>query len=364
MKRHLPNYCLIFFCLVFFACKKKTDDTNPGGNNPPPPPPPPPNSAGFTITSFSPQNPYWGEELTIKGSGFSTNKSDYSFKFLGDVVSCTMGSFELISASATELKLKPAIGISTNNGRKCGPSSDQLIVTAKGKSDTTDAINFLGWPRLQGVCTHFGGWSGNYLIPGDSVAMNMTGAVGIYASITGNNKNAELEVDGIKIPIKWRNYSACISGLGGVITLEKEKFAELKCSSDPDWGNGGRMLKFKIFNPGTERFDTASYFVEWLPVQNFSSFSGATTISMAAAAGSFPSWTIRGKNMSYQKARFTSTNCNLTPQEVTINHDGDFYDEGTFAIPLSVLTIGCNYTVSIINHCGQVRVLGNVKINP
>lgn len=363
MKRSIPNTCLIIFCFILFACKKSDDNNSGGGPNPPPPPPPPPpNNSGFSITSISPQYPYWGEEITIKGSGFTTNKNDYSFRYLGDVVSCNMGSFQLISATATELKLKLSIGTSITNGRKCGPFSDQLIVTANGKSDTTDGINFLGWPRIQGVCTHFGGWSGNYLIPGDSTAMNMAGAVGIYASVNNNNKNAELEVDGINIPVKWRNYTACNSGLAGVITLEKEKFAELKCSSDPDWGNGGRMLKFKVFNPGTERFDTASYFVEWLPFQNFSSFSGESTISLAA--GGFPKWTIRGINMSFKKAKFTSTNCNLTPQEVTINHDGDFYNEGTFPIPLSVMTVGCNYSVSISDHCGKVRVLGSVKINP
>ncbi|MGZ5191138.1 MAG: IPT/TIG domain-containing protein [Flavisolibacter sp.] len=363
MKCRIPTNCLIILCFVVFACSKKSGDTNSGGgNNPPPPPPPPPNSAGFSITSTSPQHPYWGEELTIVGTGFSTNKNDYSFKFRNDVIACNLNAFELISASSTELKIKMPIGTNPSNGRKCGPFSDQVIVTANGKSDTTNAINFLGWPRLQGVCTHFGGWAGDYIIPGDSVAMNMAGATGIFASVNNNNTNAVLEVDGINIPIKWRNYSACFSGLGGVITLEKEKFAKLKCTSDPDWGNGGRMLKFKISNPGTNRFDSASYFVEWLPSQNFSSFSGSPNISMSA--GGFPTWTIKGKNMTYLKARFTATNCSLTTQEVAINKNGDFYDEGTFPIPLSVMTIGCNYSVSIINHCGQVRVLGGVQIKP
>jgi hypothetical protein len=361
MKHYIPKTCLVVLCFFVFACKKSTDANSGGGNNPPPPPPPPPNTSGFTITSASPQYPYWGDELTIKGNGFSTNKNDYSFRFLGNVIDCNLNAFELISATTTELKIKIPIG-NNSNGKRCGPGSELVIITANGKSDTTDVINFLGWPRLQGVCTHFGGWAGNYFIPGDSVAMNMTGATGIFASINNNDKNAELEVDGINIPIKWRTYSACFSGLAGVIILEKEKFARLKCSTDSDWGNGGRMLKFKIFNPGTNRFDTASYFVEWLPLQNFSSYVGAPTISKSA--GGFPAWTIKGKDMSYQKARFTSTNCNLTPQEVEINHNGDFYNEGTIPIPLSILTVACNYSVSIINHCGNEKVLGSLKINP
>ena len=122
------------------------------------------------------------------------------------------------------------------------------------------------------------------------------------------------------------------------------------------------MLKFKISNPGTNRFDTASYFVEWLPTQNFSSYIGSPNISISA--GGFPTWTIKGRNMTYQKARFTATNCNLTTQDVAINHNGDFYDEGSFPIPLSILAVGCNYSVSIINHCGQERVLGGVQIRP
>ena len=124
MKRHISKYCLVILCFIVFACKKKTDDTNPGGNNPPPPPPPP-NSSGFSIASTSPQYPYWGEELTITGTGFSTNKNDYSFKFIGDVIACSLSAFELISATATELKVKMPLGISTTNGRKCGSKSTQ-----------------------------------------------------------------------------------------------------------------------------------------------------------------------------------------------------------------------------------------------
>ena len=364
MKLRIPKNCLIILCFVFFACKKTGDDSNSGGGNnpPPPPPPPPPGSTTFSITSTSPEYPYWGEELTINGTGFSTNKADYSFKFFSDLSGCNIGAFDVNSATATQLKIKLPLGTMTNSTIKCGPSLDPLIVSANGKSDTTDAIRFLGWPRIQSVCTHFGGWSGNYVIPGDSTAINMTGATGLYASFNNHNTNAVLEVDGVPIPVAWRKITSCNSNLGGVITLEKEIFAKLKCSTDADWGNGGRMLKFKISNPGTNRFDTASFFVDWLPTQGFFSFSGSPNISVAA--GGFPSWSIKGKNMTYLKAKFTPTNCNLTPQTVTINHDGDFYDQGTFPIPLSVLNVGCNYSVSIINHCGQERVLGSVKINP
>jgi hypothetical protein len=359
MKYQVNQNCLLLFCtaITLLACEKKSDDTNGGGGGGG-------GSTAFTIAAFTPDYLYWGDVLTITGSGFSTNKNDYNIKFINDYPSCNLGAFEVISATSGEVKIKIPVGISASNGKKCGPTSDRIIVTINGKSDTTNGVRFFGWPRLQGVCTHFGGWAGDYVIPGDSVAMNMAGASGLYASVNNNNTNAVLTVDGINMPIAWRDYSACTNSLGGVITLDKEVFGKLKCSTDPDWGGGGRNLRFKISNPGTDRFDTVSFFVNWLPTQAFFNHTGSPSVSMSA--GGFPSWTIKGKNMSYQKARFTTTfaGCPATAQEVGISHSGTFYDEGVFPIPLSVLSVGCSYTVSLISHCGAVKILGGVQITP
>ncbi|MGZ8518059.1 MAG: hypothetical protein ACXWWD_11945 [Chitinophagaceae bacterium] len=356
MKYHLHPF-LLLCCIIpiLHSCEKKDvdsdDDDNNGGGN-----------TSFSITSTSPDPLYWGSELTINGSGFSTNKNDYQLKYISyNNPGCNLGNFEVISATSTQLKVKMAYG-SLSNGKKCGPSSDRLVVTVGGNSDTTNAINFVGWPRIQGVCTHFGGWAGEYIIPGDSVMLNLAGATGIYASVNNNNKNAELTVDGIPVPITWRNYSGCTNGLGAVITLDKAVYGKLKCPSDADWGGGGRNMLFKVSNPGTNRFDTLSIFVNWMPSSTFSQHTGSSNVSMSA--GGFPKWTIKGKNMTYHKARFTATNCNLTAQEIAIDQAGTFYNEGTFAIPLAILTIGCNYSVSIFDHCGNQRVLGGVMITP
>lgn len=363
MKYHIHcNFLLLVSTVVvLFSCKKKSDDTNGSGGNGGG------NGSGgggsaFNITGSSPEYLYWGDVLTISGTGFSTNKADYNIKFIGDLPGCDLSPFEMISATNDQLKIKMPIGLLSGTTKKCGPASAPLIITANGKSDTSDVIKFLGYPRIQSVCTHFGGSAGNYLIPGDSTSMNMAGATGIWAAVNNSNTNAVLTVDNINVPITWRNYSACTNSLGGVITLDKEIFSKLKCSTDPDWGGGGRMLKFKLSNPGTDRFDTASFFVNWMPIQSFEQHIGAPQVSMSA--GGFPTWTIKGKDMTYHTAKFTSTNCNLTPQTVAINHNGTFYNEGTFPIPLSVLTVGCNYSVSIISHCGTIKVLGALQINP
>ena len=369
MRTHINQsyLLLIILSLFLFNCKKKTDDTNGsgngngnggggngGGNNN--------GGAPFVVTGTSPEYLYWGDELIINGTGFSTNKGDYKIKFMTDLPGCDIGPFEITSAAATQVKVKIPFGTLTNTIKKCGPSSDPLIITINGKSDTTDVVKFLGWPRIQGVCTHFGGSAGDYLIPGDSAALNMAGATGIFASINRSDTNAVLTVDGANMPVAWRNYTACFSSLGGVITLDKETYGKLKCPTDPDWGGGGRNILFKLTTPGTNRFDTLSIFVNWLPRQGFSQHIGSPNISKSA--GGFPTWKIYGTNMSYKKARFTATNCSLTTQEIDISHNSIFYDEGTIAIPLSILTVGCNYSVSIVSHCGNVRVLGGLMITP
>jgi hypothetical protein len=362
MKYHLGQ-TLLLCCIIIIlhSCKKKSDDTGGGGSG---------NGGGnggggntsFSISGSSPDYLYWGDELTINGSGFSTNKNEYQIRYISyNNPGCSLGNFEVVSATPTQLKVKMAYG-SLANSKKCGPTNDRVMVTLNGKNDTTNAIYFVGWPRIQGVCTHFGGWAGDYVIPGDSVMLNLAGATGIYASVNNNNKNAELTVDGTPVPIIWRNYSGCTNGLGAVLKLDKENYGKLKCPGDPDWGGGGRKMLFKVSNPGTNRSDTMSLFVEWSPTWNFGQYTGPSSVSMSA--GGFPAWTIKGNNMSYQKARFTATNCTLTTQEVSISHNGTFYDEGTIPIPLSVLTVGCNYQVSIITHCGVVRVLGGLQVKP
>src|SRR5215218_10659389 len=132
MKSHInQNYLLLGLALLLFACKKKSDDTNNGGGN---------NNGGnnnggnngggssFTITGASPEYLYWGDELTINGTGFSTNKADYNIRFITDLPGCNMGAFEIISATASQLKVKTPIGAFNNTITKCGPSSDLLIV--------------------------------------------------------------------------------------------------------------------------------------------------------------------------------------------------------------------------------------------
>ena len=351
---------LVVFAFFFLACSKKNST-----NTPPNPPPPGGGGGGnFNITGTSPEHVFWGDTITISGTGFSTNKADYSFQYGLGFPNCNgINDFKIVSVAADKIKIKIPVGTSQSNNVKCGPSSlDNIIVAIKGKSDTTDAIKFIGWPRLWGVCTHFGGWAGNYVIPGDSVALNITGATGIYASANSYRTNASLLVNGILHNIGWRNYTACNSSLGGVITLDPEVFGVLKCSTDPDWNNGGRMLPFKVFTPGTDRYDTTSLFVEWLPKQAYYSYTGPGTVSKTA--GGFPTWNITGKNMSYKTARFTSTNCNLTPTEVAISHNGTFYNDGSFPIPLAQLYDNCSYTVALISHCNTVRNIGTIKINP
>lgn len=340
-------------CAAILSCKKGNNDNGPG-------PGPNPGSGNFTITSTSPEYVPWGEELTITGNGFSTNPSQYSFKFITDVPDC-VDSFQttILSLSSTQIKIKSPIG--TFLGKKCGPNNLNVVVTINGKSDTTDNIRMLGWPRLGAVCSHFGGASGDYFIPGDSALLDLTGIQSLYAQISGLQRNVQLLIGNTSQNFNWSNVNSC-SNTGGAVVTIPISFAEVKCPTDADWNGGSRLVSFKAQVPGTNREDTRDYLVRWLPTSTYSGFSGPLTVSKSA--GGNPFWTITGRNMYYEKVRFTPLTCSGIIQETDLVSGTSFYSSATFNIPLSVLLAPCTYNVSVVTRCGNVRGVGNIQITP
>ena|SRR5688572_16754520 len=92
-------------CLVIATIIAACGKGNSGGN---PPPPPPPGGAP-TISSTSPDYVFWGKELTINGTGFSTTASENIVYVKGNK-SCdtdtTWQKAQVVSATATRLVVK------------------------------------------------------------------------------------------------------------------------------------------------------------------------------------------------------------------------------------------------------------------
>ena len=365
MKKNLfPVYGLCLFLVL--SCNKTSDDN---GNNPPPGPGPGPGpnpnpGSSFTITSVSPEYLAWGETLTINGSGFSTNAADYSFKFPSDNSCVDNFQTTVISASATQLKIKAPIGTWLNSDIKCGPNLASAVVTINGKSDTAD-FKMYGWPNLGEVCSHFGnGTAGDYFVPGDDALLTLEGATGIFAKQDNAHKNVELFVNGKKHPFTWYNGGGtCGNTAGAVVNLSVEEFGFRKCASDPDWNGGWRPIKFKAQVPGTERFEEREYLVKWQPRFEFTGATGPTKVSKSA--GGNPFFTITGKNLSYETVTFTPVNCQFASQSQThtFNSGAKFYESENIYIPLSVLVAGCTYQVTVKTRCGTARLIGQVQVD-
>lgn len=356
MKKINTFTCFILLLIALPFCKKDSsndDDNNNGGNN----------SPLFQITGTSPDVVFWGEELTITGTGFSTNPADYSFSYLSDAASC-IDTFktEILGLSSTQVKIKAPIA-KLSSGNYCGPNSLAVIVKAGGKTDTTGYVKMLGWPRIIDVCYHYGGFSGNYFTPGDSAVLTLEGATGLGAGVNNYNKNVKLRIGNDDIPFTWENFTGCGNAGGAKITLDISKYAEQKCPGDAGWNNGWRLLNFTAYVPGTNRMVSKDILVYWQPTTRYYGFSGPLVVSKS---GGLPiaQWTVNGRHMFYNKVRFTPLNCNGTPQEMTIYSGNGFYNTNTFDIPLSVLSAGCSYNVSLINRCGNVRGVGTIQIVP
>lgn len=338
--------------MISLAACKKNNNPSPG---PGPGPGPNPGNA-INISSTSPEFIYWGEELTITGTNFSSNKNDYQVKFLTDA-SCT-DTFQTVIYAATNNLLKIKTPIATYpSGKKCGPTFASVIVTLNGKSDTAQ-LKMVGWPQVQSICNHFG-------VPdppglgrtGDSLILDVVGATGVYASNHPNQKNFQLSINDTVVNYTWR--PVC-NGRGAGIVIPVEKFASVECGSP-----GYRSALFKVSIPGTQIFDTARMNIYFLPRTQFTDATGPATVSKLA--GGNPEWNYYGSKMFYNKIRFIPENCASQTIEIPAlvpPTEPTFYTHGFFYIPLSVMLAPCKYRILAVTPCNSFQLLGFVQVNP
>lgn len=366
MKRITKVIVVALFAGMFIVSCSDDSSTDPGPNPPPPPPPP---GSEITITSVGPSELFWGDEITITGTGFSAVKEQNIVKFTNvdpdvpPVLKCQLnytsaqGDIEIITASPTQLKIKVPVKLNIMDEPYCGPRKADIEVAVGSSVAKSTGLEFGPLPYISGFLYHYG-W---FDVPSvtriaDSV---MIGGGLLYTPKNGSKywDKLRLSIDDMNIPIKYRTI-----GLesGWSFYLPVEDFAEINCSEEPD-GWGAREMKFTFSIEGTNKSASRMLYVQYLPPQ--SSSCDLCPSPLSKLAGGNPEWVIKGQNMNYSEVRFSPiAPCGGATQGMGINAS-EWTNEIRFSVPLSILASDCAYGVYLTNEC-QSTFIGNIGINP
>jgi IPT/TIG domain len=156
-KYYLPPTGLLLAVLFFFASCKK---------NPSPPPP-----DELTITSWSPSRPYFGDELTITGTGFNPDPSKNELYFWGVPA-------QIVAAAPTQLKV---IVPDLHSALTPGYYANMLVKTG-GKEFTSTEIYFTRQVEINHISSSSTGTA--QMAPGDSITIE---GGGFATSPSGNS---------------------------------------------------------------------------------------------------------------------------------------------------------------------------------
>lgn len=354
---------LVILQILIVGCKKNSDDDNPlgGGNNDP-----------VTITSTSPEYVFWGEELTINGTGFSSNAADNFVWFpFGDCGTNSQDSTDwkkagVVSASSTKLIVK--VPVTTQNGLPCSVSDFSTLfrLTVKNKPTivSSTSIKPMGYPVPVDFCGWYGGGyiSSKAIRAGDSVLMNYAGGGLINLHSSGNQSRLKFSINDVSIPFKLRPGVSGCGTYGISFKLPINEFSTPQCTPvDPVFGMPGQVKNFKLSIDGVQGAEVSRpFFIHNLPQAQYIGATGPTELSKSA--GGNPFWTITGKNMTYHKVNFAAQSpCTGSSGEISTLCNS-FCDEFNIYVPLSLLTAGCTYNILLINVCGATQLAGSVKI--
>jgi hypothetical protein len=348
----------LFAGMLVVSCSDDSGDQDPGPN-----PPPPPSGGNVTVTSIGAGDLFWGEEMTINGTGFSTVKEENIVKFT-DVepptyaggcdlkYSSVQGDIEIVSASATQLKIKVPLKQTGTGNPICGPRQANLEVTVGGKVATFQGLEFAPLLVIGSFAYHYG-WLDVPTVTriGDSVMLSG----GLLATPANSSKywdKLRLSINGTDTPIKYRSI-----GLehGWSFFLPVEDYAELNCSEDPD-GWGAREMEFKFYLEGTNRSVSKNLFVQYLPEQ-----TASCDLCPSPITSQNEEWVIKGKNMYFTEVLFSPISpCTGASQGMAIVHK-PWTDQIKFSVPTSLFAENCGYGVYLTNDCTSVYI-GNVGI--
>jgi hypothetical protein len=232
---------------------------------------------------------------------------------------------------------------------------------------STMAAKFMGFAVPAGFCYWYGGayYAPGAVRVGDSAMLELGGHnVGNLIN-SGNISNLRLSVDGKPVPIKYRPGVSGCDSRAVTFALNANEFGDpSKCEpKDAYWGGTGKKRNFKLYILDQPQSEVSKeYWVFNLPKPVFSGATGPTSLSKAV--GGTPEWTVTGRNMFYNRVRFTAQSpcTGFVDAETTCTNE--FCEQFKFGIPLSLLSAGCSYNVSLMDVCGGFKAVGTIVINP
>jgi hypothetical protein len=352
--------------LMFSGCESDDKDTGPDD---------PSDGGKVTISGLSHQYIFWGKELTISGTGFSSVKEENIVSFVnsypktpGMKLTSDGGDIEIVEASPTSIKIRvpyqtEVAGATT---RYRGEDFAKIEVAVKSEKDTSEMVKFIGLPRVGTFEYHYGWFDlGGIARSGDSVVINagfygsFSGAGELHPKEAGVYDKLRLDVDGIPVPMKWRKITSSKQGYG--IYLSADKFSEVRCDEgDNGWNDRAMNFRFSVENTDIE--NSRTLYVTYLPENSLTSATGPSQVSKLA--GGNPFWTVTGDDMYFSHARFVPTCGGATIAEVEIATPGTINSEYQISIPLSLMIENCSYTIHLKTICDEFEVIGSVKIKP
>lgn len=347
-------FVLLIFIAGISACKKNDNTGNNGNNNNN-------NNSQPVITSTSPQYTFWGDELTINGSGFSTVKTDNIVYVKGNVIcssDSTWQKAEVVSATANKLVIK--VPFTTNSGGiACGNDYARARVTVNNKSAVSEIFKLVGWPMLGSMCYHYGGfYHASTTRPGDSVVLQ-AGIQGLYAHESGYMDQLSLSVNGNPVNYKWRTINTICSGMG--LSLDPLIYSDLNnCNVLPgSLGEPCRKMTFTLKINNTNKSHSQEYFVMNHPTIKITNVNAPQNISISA--GGNPYVSVTGKNMFFTQIRWSALNLpSFTVASPTLN----LADQMQLFIPLSQMQPNTSYSITGISQCGKETTIGGVSTIP
>ncbi len=354
-----PALCSVI-AIAFAACSKggggNPGGGNPGGGNPGG------NNGNVTITSTSPAYVFWGEEVTITGTGFSTTVNDNVVYFKGNQLCSSDTTWQkgtVTSASSTQLKVKVPF-ITKSNGVLCGHDWARVRVTVGGKSVTRDeAVKFVG-PPVIGLCHPYGVTIGEYpntYRTGDSSVMTAH-LWTLYGRESGYYDKIKLYINGTLLNTVDRYWSGATCG-GLTFVLDPSTYAAVSNCTVPSGYGGGPARKFSFIAKvdGTNYADTTECYVFNQPKTTITGTTGSTNVSKSA--GGNPAIEVKGKHMFFTQIRWTNS---MEATFHTAEAPSLSATSISVGIPLSLMVANRTYTATGIGPCGSEVNLFNVTI--
>ncbi|MCR9015546.1 hypothetical protein [Aquiflexum gelatinilyticum] len=371
-KKILLRLLLFVLMLGSLACSEEEGPNNVNNPNPQP-------TTKLEITETSPEFVFWGEEITIKGTGFSTKTEDNFVWLKGESQSfgnCALTNrtdslgwrkATVISATTTSLTVRiPYVPASQNaNNKPCGVYNPNLSITVAGKTVVSPQVKLLGKPFINEVCISNSGFKGSGIIPGkQSNNVISIGGLGMFGSASGMDAKMKLAIGSENIPLIKTDppIATCSNGYSFTIPIT---MASGECTPDPiRTGRFSKMMDFVASIEGTSiQSEKFSYPVGSFPDQSIESL--ATQRASKSAAGN-PEIKIKGKGLNwYKEARFISTNSAGCPMATIAPVSNVAGTELTVLIPLAQMNANCTYQLSLINTCNlSTGQIGQVIIDP